>query len=133
MHLINTVTLNEYFLLLRLIVYFSFITDEICCQQDILETAFFFDRFNPDCLSKDNHFKWELLAAIAEKASTVLFNYPGFCLKYPEIQTAADFTLLKRNLANDTLVEGQHNIYTIKLIIHNSYYEIFIFCPPLIK
>ena len=43
------------------------------------------------------------------------------------------FTLLKRNLANDTLVEGQHNIYTIKLIIHNSYYEIFIFCPPLIK
>lgn len=80
---------------------------------DSLQTAFIsFDRFNPNRLSKDNHFKWEPIAVIAGNAITVQFNYPAFCLKYAEIQVGAGFSSLKRKMSDDTLMDAQLNIYT---------------------
>jgi hypothetical protein len=70
-----------------------------------------FDRFNANRLSKDNHFKWEQLSAIAGNTITIQFNYPGFCLQYPDIQVAGSLPGLKRKTGEDELIDGTGNLY----------------------
>lgn len=66
-----------------------------------------FDRFNPNRITKDNIFRWVPLSELASGATMVRFNYPAFCLQYPEIVTGYVPAAMKRVLPSDMLTDQQ--------------------------
>jgi len=73
-----------------------------------------FDRFSPDRLSKEYRFRWEPVSDLPGSRINVQFNYPVFCLRYPEINTAVGYKDFKRVMPDDVLIDGQNNIYVKK-------------------
>lgn len=71
-----------------------------------------FDRFSTLRIDESNRYTWVQLSKMKGSNHIVQFNYPRFCLKYPQINVGANLSNLKRQVANDALMDDKQNIYT---------------------
>lgn len=76
-------------------------------------SAISLDRYNPSkrFMHKDQVYHWENVSNFNSDKLTIKFNYPIFCLRYPEIGVTGSVPELQLANNETKLVDKQNNIY----------------------
>ncbi len=71
------------------------------------------DRYDPSNRfnHKENVYHWKLVSSLGSDNLTIQFNYPLFCLRYPEIAVTSIKNQLQITNNKAELIDNQNNIY----------------------